>query len=176
MTGHGVVGQAAAGGRHRLDPDRFRQALAYFPSGVTIVTALDTTGTPHGFTASAFCSVSLDPPLVCACLARSARCHPVFAACDEFAVSVLRPEHTELALRFARKGEDKFAHGRFRRTTRRAVVVADALAAVECVVHDRYEVGDHTMLIGEVQQVHLSTGEPLVFFNRTFHHLAEPTC
>src|SRR5690606_38117209 len=67
----------------------FRDALSRYASGVVIVTTRDRTGTPHGFTATSFCSVSLDPPLVLVCLARSARCHAAFAQTDAFAVSVL---------------------------------------------------------------------------------------
>ncbi|RKT74712.1 flavin reductase ActVB [Saccharothrix variisporea] len=152
----------------------FKAALARFPSGVTIVTTRAADGTPHGFTASAFCSVSLDPPLVCVCVAHSARCHPVFAQRDEFAVNFLRPEHADLAMRFASKEEDKFAGGPFRHDDPRLVFVEDALASLECVVHSRYEVGDHTMLVGEVRRAEVAPGEPLVFYNRAFHRVAEP--
>jgi len=60
-----------------VDQAAFRDAMARFPSGVTIVTTYDETGRPCGFTASSFCSVSADPPLVLVCLARSARSFPV---------------------------------------------------------------------------------------------------
>jgi flavin reductase ActVB len=166
MTNRGAVGQM-------VDVTRFKAVLAHFPSGVTIVTALDDAGIPHGLTANAFCSVSLDPPLVCVCVARSARCHSVFLERDEFAINFLRPEHADLAMTFAGKHEDKFAHGPFRRTDRRVIVLDDALAVLECVVHSTHEAGDHTILIGEVRRADLATGEPLVFFNRAFHRVAE---
>lgn len=60
-----------------LDQVAFRSALARFPSGVTIVTTRSEDGTPHGFTASSFASLSLDPPLVLVCLDRGATCYPV---------------------------------------------------------------------------------------------------
>ena len=57
---------------------RFRDTMAAFPSGVTIMTIADRAGRPWGFTASSFCSLSLDPPLVLVCLAKTAMCHPAF--------------------------------------------------------------------------------------------------
>jgi flavin reductase ActVB len=176
MSGRSVVGSAVERDGEVLGAARFKEALAQFPSGVTIVTTRDAAGSPHGLTASAFCSVSLVPPLVCVCVARSARCHPVFACRDEFAINFLRPEHADLARRFARTGGDKFAHGPFRHTDRRMIVIRDALAVLECVVHSRHAAGDHTMLVGEVRRAQLSAGEPLVFFNRAFHRVVELGC
>nr|WP_042193110.1 flavin reductase family protein [Kibdelosporangium sp. MJ126-NF4]CEL20572.1 Nitrilotriacetate monooxygenase component B [Kibdelosporangium sp. MJ126-NF4]CTQ89483.1 Nitrilotriacetate monooxygenase component B (EC 1.14.13.-) [Kibdelosporangium sp. MJ126-NF4] len=166
MTNRSVVSPA-------VDAGQFKAALAHFPSGVTIVTAVDDAGIPHGLTASAFCSVSLDPPLICVCVARSARCHPVFLRHDQFAVNFLRPEHTDLAMTFAGKREDKFTGGPFRQTDQRTVVLDDALAVLECVVHSRHDGGDHTILVGEVRRAVLTAGEPLVFFNKAFHRVAE---
>lgn len=157
---------------HPAPAGDFKAALARFASGVTIVTVRDAAGIPHGFTASAFCSVSLDPPLVCVCVAHTARCHGVFALQDEFAVSILRPGHADLALRFATRSPDKFGGGGFRTTETGHVVVADALAVVECGVHGRYEAGDHTMLVAAVRRAEWSDGEPLLFYDRAFGTLA----
>lgn len=86
---------------------RFRDAMARFASGVTIVTTTDDTGQLWGFTASSFCSLSLQPPLVLVCLDRSADCYPVFRARPRFLVNILSTHHRGLALRFATKGGDK---------------------------------------------------------------------
>ena len=98
-----------------VDQAAFREAMARFPAGVTIVTTADRAGRPRGFTASSFCSVSLDPPLVLVCLARSAESYPVFDTCDRFAVSMLGEDDADLAHRFATRRPDKFAVDRFRR-------------------------------------------------------------
>ncbi|MDQ3403046.1 MAG: flavin reductase family protein [Actinomycetota bacterium] len=158
-----------------LDIGQFKAAMARFPSGVTIATTRDAAGTPHGFTASAFCSVSLDPPLVCVCVARSAICHPVFAERDEFAVNILRPEHVELAARFASRGADKFRDSAFELTDTGMVALDGALAVLECIVHSRHEAGDHTILVGEVRATRLDAGEPMVYFDRGFHRIAVAT-
>jgi flavin reductase ActVB len=158
----------AGAGADELDPAAFRAAMASFPSGVTVVTTRDAAGRPHGFTASSFCSVSLDPPLILVCLARSANCFEAFRDCARFAVSILQPQHTELAQRFASKTADKFAYGRFTTTASGLVVVDDAVAVVDCSVHRRVEAGDHIIMVGEVHEVRLGGGTPVVYLNRGF--------
>lgn len=159
-----------------IDGLLFKDVLSQYPSGVTIVTTRDGDGEPRGFTANAFCAVSLDPPLVCVCLARSARCHPVFARRNSFVINFLRPEHVGLATVFAGKDADKFSHGEFSSHGHSAVTVANALAVLVCTVHARFEAGDHTMLIGEVRSADSSPGEPLVFHDRRFRRLTELEC
>jgi flavin reductase ActVB len=151
--------------------------MARFPTGVAIVTTLDEHGDPHGLTVSSFCSVSLDPPLVLVCLARSARCFPVFTRSGDFAVSILRPHHAQLALRFADTTAEKFARegqGGFARTSRGGVVVDDALATVECKVEGRHDAGDHVILVGQVVgRPSADDGIPAVYFDRRFAALSE---
>src|SRR5260370_42175602 len=86
----------------------FRAALSLWASGVAIVTTLDARERRWGFTASAFSSVSLDPPLVLVCLSSAADCHEAFVSGATFAVNVLRDQHRQLASQFATKAFDKF--------------------------------------------------------------------
>ena len=83
--------------------DSFKQAMACFPSGVTIVTTVDDTGQKCGFTASAFSSLSLTPPLILVCLANNADCFDNFNNQKPFAVNIIGPEHEALAFKFATK-------------------------------------------------------------------------
>ena len=154
-----------------LDPAAFREALSRFPSGVTVVTTLDAEGRPWGFTASAFCAVSLDPPLVLVCVDRLADCHPAFHAAATFAISILKAGHEQLALTFATKGAAKFAAGTFRRGSLGLPLVDDAVAALECRTHERVAAGDHTILVGEVVHAHLGEGDTLVYHARRFSYL-----
>jgi flavin reductase (DIM6/NTAB) family NADH-FMN oxidoreductase RutF len=85
----------------------FREALAQFGSGVTVVTARGSVG-PVGFTASAFTSVSLAPPLVLVCVAGRASAHDVVVAADAFGVNVLSERQQWVAEQFARSGVDRF--------------------------------------------------------------------
>lgn len=156
-----------------VDRDAFRQAMTRFAAGVTIVTTVDESGRAWGFTANAFTSLSLDPPLVLVCLDSGAQCHTSFAVSDGFAVNVLRPEHRQLALRFASKGTDKFAPGEFRRSRAGLPVLPDALAAIECTTEQRIPGGDHTILIGRVHDCEVGDGAPMIYFNRGFRTLAD---
>lgn len=159
------------------DPSAFREAMARFPTGVAIVTTHDADGAPVGFTASSFCSVSLDPPLVLVCLARSARSYPVFAGSRRFAISILQSTQVELAQRFSSKIPDRFAIGGFVHTRRGSIVLEEALAVVECSVDSRHEAGDHVIMVGGVDQVLLADqGKPAVYFDRGFRTLCPASC
>ena len=150
----------------------FRQALASFPSGVTIVTTRDPGGQPCGFTASAFSSVSLEPPMVLVCLGGGARCRPSFSAAGRFVISILRPEHEAMARRFASKGTDKFAAGGFCPVgTEGHLAVEDALATFECRMEQVIPAGDHYILLGAVDAVHSDTGVPMLHLQREFWNL-----
>jgi flavin reductase ActVB len=148
--------------------------MARYAAGVVVVTTLDGAGLPRGFTASSFCSVSLDPPLILVCLANSADSFAAFDACGHFAVSVLAPEHQPLAVRFATKGADKFASGGLSRTPGGLPAVAGALAELECETYARHPAGDHTILIGRVAGARLgeSSETPVVYYEKSFRSLA----
>jgi flavin reductase ActVB len=149
----------------------FRAAMSCFASGVTVVTTRDEDGTPFGFTANSFCSVSLDPPLILVCLARTANCYPVFTGCARFAVSILADHHLDVAERFATKQEDKFDGPAFTSTPQGMPAVEDALCVLSCTVEDLVDAGDHAILLGRVHDVTLTGGTPMVYYDSTFHHL-----
>jgi flavin reductase ActVB len=154
-----------------VTPEDFRDAMARFPSGVVVVTAHCEDGTPRGFTASSFCSVSLEPPLVLVCLSDTADSALVFARCEHFAVSVLAPEHQHLALRFATKGADKFADPVLEPSPTGLPAVYQAPVQLDCAAYARYPAGDHTILIGRVTGVRLGEGSPMVYCEREFRSL-----
>ncbi|MEU5214480.1 flavin reductase family protein [Streptomyces sp. NPDC020742] len=154
-----------------MDADAFRRALGSFPSGVTIATTTDAAGEAWGITVSAFCSVSLSPPLVLFCPAVSARSHDVLKQAERYAINVLRPEHRTLALRFATPGADKFARAGFR-TEGGVPVLPSALVSLVCRASAQYDAGDHSILVGEVESVQVHDGQPLMYFDREFRELS----
>ncbi|MBL1101041.1 flavin reductase family protein [Streptomyces coffeae] len=154
-----------------MDADSFRRALGNFPSGVTIATTTDADGEAWGITVSAFCSVSLSPPLVLFCPAVSARSHDLLRQAERYAINVLRPEHRTLAMRFATAGAEKFARAGFR-TEGGVPVLHSALASLVCRASARYDAGDHSILVGEVESVQVNDGLPLVYFDREFRELS----
>lgn len=137
------------------DPAQFRAALARFASGVVVATTLDAEGQPRGFTASAFCSVSLAPPLVLVCLGRDAECHAAFLAAGRIAISILAPGQDEVARRFATRGADKFAGDHMATGDDGLPVVRHAAAVLHGRLAERLPGGDHTILLTAVEAVTL---------------------
>ena len=147
----------------------FRNAMARFASGVTIVATKSGDGTPVGFTASAFCSLSLNPPLLLVCLQKDADCYAAFMEAEHFAVSILAHGQSAIARRFATKAIDKWQEMPVVRGERtRLPLIEGASAHAECLMLDRVDGGDHTILIGEVISASSTNDEPLVHFNRQF--------
>jgi flavin reductase (DIM6/NTAB) family NADH-FMN oxidoreductase RutF len=154
-----------------LSESAFREALSHFASGVTVVTSQSPSG-PVGFTASAFTSVSLSPPLVLVCVAKRASIHDVLLTAQRFGVSVLAEEQRWVAEQFARPVVDRV--DRFERVPLRkegsegVPLLEGALAGLECRHHDARGAGDHTILVGEVLGVSVTAGRPLVHYGRRF--------
>jgi flavin reductase ActVB len=147
----------------------FRDAMASFPSGVTIVTTVDPDGTWWGFTATSFCSVSLEPPLVLVCLAKTAQCYAAFEQAVRWRVHILGLDHAGLAVRFATRGADKFAGAGFIADEDREPVLPAAVATLHCTMFRDYPCGDHIVLVGQVRRTVLTDTPPTVYFDRRFH-------
>ncbi len=154
-----------------VDPDTFRAALGRFASGVTVVTTRDAAGNDHGMTVSAFCSVSLEPPLVLACIGHDASMHEAVLRADRFGLSVLEVGQEALARRFADQRSDRFDGVGYSRGTLDVALLDDALAHLECVVVDRREAGDHTIVIGRVDSATCYQGRPLIYYRGGYTQL-----
>ncbi|MFN3615032.1 MAG: flavin reductase family protein, partial [Rubrimonas sp.] len=118
-----------------FDRHALRRALGAFATGVTIVTGRDANRAPVGFTANSFTSVSLDPPLVLACIGAGAASYAAFRGADAFAVNILTAGQRDLAMRFATRGADKFAGGAWETRATGAPVLADSAAWFDCAAH-----------------------------------------
>ena len=144
-----------------IDPLELRKALGTFVTGVTIITTIDEAGTPRGFTANSFTSVSLDPPLLLVCLAKSAFSYSVFASAQQFAVNILAEHQREASRIFASKIPDRFARVDWRQGSNGSPILSDSAAWFECCMHDTVDAGDHIILIGRVMAFEHSTASPL---------------
>jgi flavin reductase ActVB len=149
----------------------FREAMSSFPSGATIVTTSDSDGRWWGFTASSFCSVSMDPPLVLTCLANTAQCFPAFAEAARWNIHVLQHRHADLAMRFATRGAAKFDGAGFQPDADGLPFLADVSISLRCATYSKVDGGDHLVLIGRVEEVALGEEMPFVYFRRKFHAL-----
>lgn len=144
----------------------FRRILGHLASGVAVVAAADPeSGAARGLTASAVASVSLDPPLVLACVEHSADTHDCIERAGAFAVSILGADDELLARRFADDPSDsKFVGAACRAEVTGAPVLDAALAWVDCELWARYDGGDHTIFVGEVVAGDAGDGAPLLYF------------
>jgi flavin reductase (DIM6/NTAB) family NADH-FMN oxidoreductase RutF len=156
-----------------IPPDDFRKVLGHFATGVTIVTTCDPDGRPTGLTASAFTSVSLDPPLILICVSHKSQSYPSLRERGCFAVNFLRREHEDISRRFATTRLDKFDGVAYRMTERGVPILADALAHVECVTVNKYVEGDHTIFIGRVEGGGTTSGDPLLYYRGQYGRLGD---
>lgn len=147
-----------------IDPDEFRAVLGRFASGVTILTARDAEGQDHGMTVSAFCSVSLVPPLVLACIDRAADMQDVLRKASHFGISILQEGQEALSRRFAELPSNRFEGVGYKRGESGVVLVEDALAHLECRKVDRHDAGDHAIYVGEVEWTDCGEGRPLLYY------------
>lgn len=151
-----------------VSPNEFRAALGRFASGVTVITVPTADGGVHGMTASAFCSVSLRPPLVLVCVDHLAETYLHLREHGCFGVSVLKEEQEALSEFFADPERNPDAAYRLGITYRQMKsgmpVLAEALAKLDCSVVDEHPAGDHTIFVGQVNEVALEEGSPLLYF------------
>ncbi|MFD8964024.1 flavin reductase family protein [Streptomyces sp. NPDC059568] len=169
---------------HNTDAERsvtrevFRDVFAQLPTGVTVVTTSGPGGAePSGMTASAVCSLSLDPLLVLLCLNNHSNTLARIRAGGSFAISILGHDQTQVAERFA--NSDVSQTDRFARTPHHHAddlpVLTGALAWLTCHVAQTYPGGDHTIVTGHVRRLgsgQSAGGRPLVRHSRAFHTLA----
>jgi 3,4-dihydroxy-2-butanone 4-phosphate synthase len=151
-----------------------RDVMGHFATGVSVVTARDGEGAPVGTTANAISSVSLDPPLLLACLARSSETLAAIRAERRFAVNVLAAEQRHHSDRFARKGDAVSAHEvEFDDHDLGVPVLPGSLATIVCEVEAIYPAGDHEIVIGLAHHLeHREPGaKPLLFYRGSYSEI-----
>jgi flavin reductase (DIM6/NTAB) family NADH-FMN oxidoreductase RutF len=146
----------------------FRNILSHFASGVTVV-AVDGPRGPQGMTATGFTSASLVPPLVLVCIDKGASVYDAIVGAEAFGVSILEASQSAIARRFAKSDIDRFDGVAVRSGAHVHVpLIEGALAYLECRRHSLQDVGDHTLVVGEVVGGSLGAGRPLAHFARRF--------
>jgi 3,4-dihydroxy-2-butanone 4-phosphate synthase len=176
-AGRPRAASGAGGSPAATPPDTgrlMREVMGHFATGVSVVTARGVDGAPVGTTANAISSVSLDPPLLLACLARGSETLAAIRAEGRFAVNVLAADQRHHSDRFAAKGAavrahevdfDDHAHG--------VPVLPGALARIACEVEAIHPAGDHEIVVGLAH--HLEHGEPgarpLLFYRGSYSQL-----
>jgi flavin reductase (DIM6/NTAB) family NADH-FMN oxidoreductase RutF len=154
-----------------VTPDEFRAALSAYATGVTVVTAVGTDG-PSGATANAVTSLSLDPPMMLACLDRGSRTLASVRAQGRFGVNALAAGQEELARRFSAKDPEPAKWEGIEWSERLDLPrLAGGLMWVACELRDLIDGGDHLILTGNVLETEAGEGQPLLFHRGDYRDL-----
>jgi cob(II)yrinic acid a,c-diamide reductase len=164
------------GAKRMVSKQLYRDGMARFAGAVHIVTTDGPAGRA-GFTASAACSVTDDPPTLLVCLNRASQLHSTFLENGVFCLNTLAGDQRELSELFARHGgvpmQKRFAPRRWEKFNTGAPVLRDALACFDCRVTDVKEVGTHWVLFGAVQDIRMSSGpSALLYLHRAYRTLS----
>ena len=159
-----MINPAATSGETCLTPGEWRRAMGYFPTGVTIVTTWDGDA-PVGSTINAFCSVSLEPPLMLICLDLKNPIRDAFERARIFGVNILNDEGRPIAQRFARDPQtDRFAEFAYRAAAGGAPQLEAAPVFIDCALEDLHQAGDHLIAVGRGLRIeHTSAATPLLY-------------
>jgi len=152
-----------------MNERRYREAMGKFATGVTVVTTLNDDEI-HGMTANAFMSVSLNPQLVLISINRKAAALEKIKKTQRFAVSILADTHEQASRHFS--GQCQEIDGDVFEWFHDFPVIHQALAHFLCQVHETYVVGDHVLFIAAVLHLNIKNGQPLVFYQGSYHHVA----
>jgi 3-hydroxy-9,10-secoandrosta-1,3,5(10)-triene-9,17-dione monooxygenase reductase component len=156
-----------------VSPERFRFGLGHLPTGVTVLTAYSDRG-PVGMAANSITSVSLDPPLILVCPAKSSESWPAIRGAERFCANVMARHHEGLVRQFARKGIDRFAGVDWHERSC-GPALDGAVAWIQCRLEGEHDAGDHTIAVASVEEIDADRKAiPLVFFRGRYGAFRPP--
>lgn len=156
------------------DPRALRTAFGCFATGVTVVTGCAPDGSRVGLTANSLTSVSLAPPLLLFCPARSASALPTLRASGRFVINVLTTDDEHVATRFSKRGVDRFAEAAWE-VWDGLPVLGSAMASFVCALHAEHDGGDHAIIVGRVERLRYRTApDPLLYFQGCYRRVHVP--
>jgi 3-hydroxy-9,10-secoandrosta-1,3,5(10)-triene-9,17-dione monooxygenase reductase component len=157
-----------------FDSRRFRDVVGHFATGVTVIT-LNLDGDLRGMTANAVSSLSLDPPLLLVCVQKTASIYEHFDRVEAFAMNVLSVEQEDISNLFASHGgpDEPLGGLSYHEGPLGSPILDGVIASADCKITQRYDGGDHTIVIGEAVSVSLdgSDAAPLLFYQGGYRHL-----
>jgi len=152
-----------------ISADEFKAVMGKFTAGVTVVTTVAADGNLHGLTATAFTSLSMDPPLCLVCIDKKTGSHGPLTESKKFAVNILNDGQEDVSNTFAFGKGDRFAEVKHEKGPATGCpVFPEALAWMDCEVSDILSGGDHDIFVGTIKGVHVSDGSPLAFFGGAY--------
>jgi len=162
-----------------IEATDFRDAMSLLTTAVNVVTTKGPSG-PHGFTASAVCSVTDTPPTLLVCMNQTARSHAHFVDNKTLSVNVLGAQHERISNAFASKlcSEERFEYGSWTKLVTGAPVLEDALVSFDCEIEQIQQVGTHSVFMCRVIAIRQSEqqsgqDESLVYFNRAYSRVSQ---
>lgn len=158
-----------------IEATDFRNAMSSLTTAVSVVTTQGPSGV-YGFTASAVCSVTDNPPTLLVCMNHTSRSHGHFVENKILTVNVLGTQHEQLSNTFASKlsVDDRFKEGSWTELATGAPVLEDALVSFDCEIEQIQQVGTHSIFICRVVAIKQSQqDESLVYFNRAYHQVGQ---
>ncbi len=161
-----------------ISATRFKEGMRLLTGSVTIVTTNGSAG-KGGLTATAVCSVSDAPPTLLVCVNLDNALHQTMETNGAFTVNILHTQHEALANRFAGfiegvSMEDRLLEGTWHYGATHTPILADSLASFECRWKHALSEGSHRVIFGEIVEVHTpanASADPLLYFDRAYHHL-----
>ncbi|PWA12165.1 oxygenase [Pueribacillus theae] len=148
--------------------DLFKNVMGNYPTGVTILTTINSIGKPVGLTVNSFASVSLNPQLILWSIDHKADSLESFTKGNYFAVHMLAGDQQELCNTFARKKIDRFKECHWTISENNLPIIEDVFAVLQCKKFKCIEAGDHTILVGEVIDIEVKDKEPALYHRRQF--------
>lgn len=146
-----------------LDQQEFRSVLGTFATGVTVITCRNAAGHAAAMTVNSFASLSLCPPLVLWSIEKTSDQFDAFAEATHYAVNILSESQQEISNHFATPGTDKFAGIDHTSGHQDLPLLPDCCGVIECKISERYDGGDHIILIGHVLATQKTNKKPLIF-------------
>lgn len=156
-----------------ITSELFRNILGHLPTGVTVITAHGTSG-PVGMSANSVTALSLEPPMILVCPAKSSTTWPQIREAGSFCVNVMADHHEAVTRRFALRGIKRFTGVSITdRVTGPAL--SDAVAWIECRLREEHDGGDHTIAVADVLDIEASpNAAPLIFFRGCYGRVLMP--
>src|SRR5215217_5984185 len=153
-------------------PTSMRDVLGRFCTGIAVVTATDG-NRPYGFACQSVTSVSLDPPYISFCPAKTSTSWPLIRATGSVCVNILAANQRDVCAQFALSGGDKFKRVTWHRATNGAPELDGTLASIEADFEFEHTAGDHTIVVAHVRALHAHENrEPLLFFRGGYGRFA----
>lgn len=176
MSDDAIPNDIGSGGHQPARPQpELRDLMTRFPTGVSVVTSTKTGDVPCGLTCTSLTSVCLTPPTLLVCVLSTSRTLAAIRECGAFAVNLLRADSRYLAERFALAGADKFFGVPWRPSPSGLPwLVENTVAMADCTVTGAFEMGDHTVLLGRLDELSLQDASPLLYGHRRYAELPHP--